>query len=429
MSNNLQDTVLAFGITGVALTAALLLSIAYVAWNPVTRPHPDCLCARWYQTPLSVVVSSLIFAASFIPVFPGPSAGCSFLAFFGVTSLMFSACMFFCIALNLQLVVVHRVNGNMMEKYYYIGSVMFVAICNITPYAAGQYGYYNGDCWFNNPDPEVQFRWLVGSQSVWSLLMSTGEVVSFFVILAYMLRVQYKIRSIQWSNVLSSERSNPPVVAYRSTIIRIGLCPLLSCCLSFTGSILDIWLAKSPVTNLSRLDLFCEQQWKLSLDLCVYGLRPILYTLIAAGDPSFVRAIGALRNQGKTTHSTTDPAFTSTVRYAATSSDSMRRFSMNTGRAVVHVQLEQVKQSITWGPGGGGLFAKQSNGSKVFEERNAVNQSDAGTAKGKPGLVEQEQEPESGLREVVCEREREREEELDVEAQTRTRAEDIVQQM
>jgi hypothetical protein len=87
-------------------------------------------------------------------------------------------------------VIVHGVNGNMLEKYYYIGSVVFVAICNITPYAAGQYGYYNGACWFNNPDPEVQFRWLVGSQSVWTLLMSTGEVVSFSVILGYMLRYQ-----------------------------------------------------------------------------------------------------------------------------------------------------------------------------------------------------------------------------------------------
>jgi hypothetical protein len=87
-------------------------------------------------------------------------------------------------------VIVHHVNGNMMEKYYYIASVVFVAISNITPYAAGQYGYYNGACWFNNPDPEVQLRWLVGAQSVWALLMSAGEVVSFFVILGYMLLYQ-----------------------------------------------------------------------------------------------------------------------------------------------------------------------------------------------------------------------------------------------
>jgi hypothetical protein len=105
----------------------------------------------------------------------------------------------------------------------------------------------------------------------------------------------------------------------------------------------------------------------------------------------------------------------------------MRRFSMNS-RAVVHVQLEQGTQSTTWGTGGGGLFAEQSSRGKAFEERSAVSQSDAGMAKGKPALVEPEQDPESGLSEAVRERERE-EEELYVEAQTRSRAEDIVQQM
>ncbi|KAJ7924577.1 hypothetical protein B0H13DRAFT_2266635 [Mycena leptocephala] len=393
MSNNLQDTVLAFGITGVVLTAAFLLSIAYATWNPVSRPHLNRVSFRLL---VCALISNLIFGAGFIPVFSGPSAGCSFLAFFGVSNLMFSACMFFCIALNLQLVIVHCVNGNMMEKYYYIGSVVFVAICNITPYAAGQYGYYNGDCWFNNPDPEMQFRWLVGSQSVWALLMSTGEVVSFFVILGYMLL--YQMQSMQlWANVSSSKRPKPLIIAYRSIIIRIGLYPLLSCCLSFTGSILDIWLAKTPVST--------KLQWRLSLDLCVYGLRPILYTLLAAWDPSFLRAIRAIRTHGKT-----------------------RTQPPPSAPCVVHVQPEQGKQSTTWGTGDSGLFAEQSSRGEALEERSAVSQSDAGAAKGKPALVEQEQEPESGLSEAVRERERE-EEELDVEAQTRSRAEDIVRQM
>jgi hypothetical protein len=99
----------------------------------------------------------------------------------------------------------------------------------------------------------------------------------------------------------------------------------------------------------------------------------------------------------------------------------MRRFSKNS-RAVVHVQLEQGKQSTT---SGGGLLVEQSSGVKTFEERSAVSQSDVGAAKGKPASVEQDQEPESGSSEV----EQEREEELDVEAQMRSRAEDIVQQI
>ncbi|KAJ6530892.1 hypothetical protein B0H10DRAFT_208949 [Mycena sp. CBHHK59/15] len=315
MSNNLQDVVLVLGITGVVLTTALLLSFAYAAWNPVSRHHLNRVSFRLL---VCALISNLIFGAISIPVFSGPSAGCSFLAFFGLSTFMFSACMFFCTALNLQLVLVHRVNGNMMEKYYYIGSVALVAICDITPYAAGQLGYYNGICWFSTPRPEVQFRWLFGTQSMWILLMSAGEVVSFFVILGYMLL--YRMRSTQlWSNRSTSsfgERPKPPIVAYRSIIIRIGLrklvaynerlfntrsglYPLLSSCLNFTGSILDIWLSKNPAST--------KLQWRLSLDLCVYGLRPVLYTLLAAGDPSFLRAIRALRTHGKATHSTTGP--------------------------------------------------------------------------------------------------------------------------
>lgn len=101
-------------------------------------------------------------------------------------------------------------------------------------------------------------------------------------------------------------------------------------------------------------------------------------------------------------------------------------------RAAVHVQLKQGNQSTTWGTGGGGLFVEQSSGGKTFEERSAVSKSDTGAAKGKPSLVEQEQEPESGLSEAVREREQEWEregEEPDVEAQTHPRAEDIVRQM
>ncbi|KAF7360850.1 hypothetical protein MSAN_01114400 [Mycena sanguinolenta] len=349
MANNLENAVLAFAIAGVVLTAVMLLSIAYAAWNHVSRPHLNRVSFRLL---VCALISNLNFGATFLPVFSGPSAGCSFLAFFGVSNLMFSACMLFCTALNLQLVIVHFVNGNMMEKYYYIGSVVFVAICNVTPYAAGQYGYYNGDCWFNNPDPEMQFRWLVGSQTVWTLLMSTGEVVSFSVILGHMLlsqATQMRITKLR-SHISSSERPKPLIIAYRSIIFRISLYPLLSCCLSFTGSILDIWLAKIPSST--------TPEWLLSLDLFVYVLRPILYTLLVAGDPSFLRALRALRTHG---NSTIDSASTSTVWYAATSSHSMRQFSINSP-AVVHVQLEQGKRSKTWWLESGRLFTEQGNG-------------------------------------------------------------------
>ncbi|KAJ7434345.1 hypothetical protein B0H11DRAFT_2296349 [Mycena galericulata] len=291
---HMQDVVLTFSITGVVLPASLLLAIAYAAWNPISRRHLNRVSFRLV---VCALIANLIFAATSIPTFSSPSAGCSFMAFFGLSVLMFSACMFFCIVLNLQLVLVHQLNGNSMEKFYYIGSVAVVAVLNITPYAAGQFGYYNDTCWFSDPRPDVQFRWLLASQSIWILLMSAGEVVSFFTILGYMYRVHTLNRTVL-SKHSNSSSSLPPIMMYRTIILRIGLYPLLSCCLSFTGCILDIWLTRNPVPT--------ELQWRLSfVDLCVFSLRPILYTLLAATDPGFLYAMYALRrSHNKHTHST-----------------------------------------------------------------------------------------------------------------------------
>ncbi|KAJ6448622.1 hypothetical protein C8R45DRAFT_1224631 [Mycena sanguinolenta] len=402
---HLQDVVLAFGIAGIVPTALLLFTIAYAAWKPVSRHHLNRVSFRLL---VCALISNLIFAATSIPVFSRPSAGCSFMAFFGLSILMFSACMFFCIALNLQLVLVHHINGNSMEKFYYISSVAVVSILNIAPYAAGQFGYYNGTCWFSNPHPDVQFRWLLGSQSVWMLLMSTGEVVSFLVILGYM----YRIRR---ARVLtsSSATSKPPIVAYRSIILRIGLYPLLSCCLCFTGSILDIWLTKNPIPT--------ELQWRLSfVDLCVFALRPTLYTVLAAWDPGFLRAIRALRNHNKSPHFT---GATSNIKLSTTS-HRMQRFSMNS-RALVHVQLEQ--ENSTYDVGGNKSRLEQSSVSITpWEEQNPGSHGGAGDATGKPSCVAPEPE-QSGLSQA--ERAWEGEEEMDLEAQMGSRAEDITRQI
>ncbi|KAJ7757180.1 hypothetical protein B0H14DRAFT_3599000 [Mycena olivaceomarginata] len=374
---HLQDVVLTFGITGVVLPALLLLVIAYAAWNPVSRYYLNRVSFRLLSH----------FRRDFHPVFSRPSAGCSFMAFFGLSILMFSACMFFCIALNLQLVLVHYVNGNVMEKFYYIGSVAVVAILNIAPYAAGQFGYYNGTCWFSNPRPDVQFRWLLGSQSVWMLLMSTGEVVSFLVILGYM----YRMHSPMIQNL------RPPIVAHRSIILRIGLYPLLSCCLNFTDSILDIWLSKNPVPT--------ELQWRLSfVDLCVFGLRPILYTCLAAADPGFLCGLRALRNYSKSTHST-GPI--STITFTNSS--------------------PQEKSSTTWAAGSSMSRVEQSSAAlRPFEEQTAVSHGGTVEARGKLSFVEQEPQ-QNGLSQA--ERGKEVEVEVEVDAQTRSGSEDIVRQI
>lgn len=52
------------------------------------------------------------------------------------------------------------------------------------------YSWYavNGTCWFRDPSPSSQLRWLVGAQSVWMVLMSTVEIISFLIIVIFMMR-------------------------------------------------------------------------------------------------------------------------------------------------------------------------------------------------------------------------------------------------
>jgi hypothetical protein len=77
-----------------------------------------------------------------------------------------------------------------MEKYYVLGSSLLVAVCSISPLAAGQFGPYNGVCWYSNPNPATHMLWLVGTQSFWILLMASSELVCFVVLVSYMLRQQ-----------------------------------------------------------------------------------------------------------------------------------------------------------------------------------------------------------------------------------------------
>jgi hypothetical protein len=91
----------------------------------------------------------------------------------------------------------------------------------------------------------------------------------------------------------------------------------------------------------------------------------------------------------------------------------MKRFSMNSS-ALVHVQLEQVKHSTTWGQGE----------DKPHLEPRVVSHGDAELARGKPAFLEQEPE-QSGSSEA----EQGAAEELDAEAQMCSMTEDIAQQI
>ncbi|KAJ7861824.1 hypothetical protein B0H14DRAFT_2575742 [Mycena olivaceomarginata] len=198
---------------------------------------------------------SLGFGVSFLfgTLLSKQTMPCAFITFFMDFSQMFSAGMFFCMALNLHLILVHKVNGQKMEKFYYLGTVIFAAACSITPLAAGVYGWslHAQTCWFNTRTEAETFRWAIGTESFWLPFMAIGEAFMFLSIIAFFISYEMATRCRRHFHSNSSDledRYSPesPFVKYCYTIIRIGL--------------------------------------------TVYSSRPIIYSLLAFTDPSFIRA-------------------------------------------------------------------------------------------------------------------------------------------
>ncbi|KAJ6603542.1 hypothetical protein DFH09DRAFT_1124563 [Mycena vulgaris] len=284
--DHLRDLIRGILIPGIVLSAMVLMAFAYTALQRRSRPHLHRVSFRLLVYALA---SNFILSVTLIPMenlMTGPpsSAGCTIAAFASNASLLFSACMYFCMALNLQLVLIHGVNGLMMEKYYVIGSSLLVGVCTISPLAAGEFkGLSDGLC------DDLRFRWLIGTQSFWMFFMASSELVCFVILTSYMLHRRMSVKrtrsdiSAEITALQYAVYSAAPILQFRGIILRIALYPFLSCVLNFSGSTLDLYLVK----RVENTQLVYQ---------CIFNARPVLYAVLAATDPSFIRAIGALRN-------------------------------------------------------------------------------------------------------------------------------------
>ncbi|KAJ7029235.1 hypothetical protein C8F04DRAFT_1117024 [Mycena alexandri] len=340
--SRVSDLVIAFAVADVVFISLILGTCVWAACNSVSRPHLNRVSFRLL---VYALVSNLAYALYMMcGVKLGPGAACNGITFFGNACLMFAAVMFFCVALNLELVLVHGVNGQSMEKYYVSGAVILTLACVIPAYAAGAIGYWaaNETCWFNSPDSEVQLRWWIGTQGFWMLLMSAGEVVCFLIIVGFMIMRQRLTSALSTETFTSSmgpsTLSKPPIVAYRSIILRIGLYPLVSCFFCVTGGALDL----HDILDTTET----EVNWRLNIvDLLVYSLRPMIYAALAATDPSFLRALRALRGSEPKTPVQVK-VYVNTWRSSATSSAGRPSTNCDTELGFKSIEAEEESTAI-----------------------------------------------------------------------------------
>ncbi|KAJ7833042.1 hypothetical protein B0H14DRAFT_3463019 [Mycena olivaceomarginata] len=269
-----QQIVLGLAIAGITVTAVLLTLYGYAAWNTVMRRYLDHVSFRLLVYAL-LAQSQLVFGILVMinTMTEHPGWQCDLQSFVEQLSLMVSAGMFFCMALNLQWSV-------------------------------------DSTCWFSSTDPAERTRWLIGTQTFWDPSRLLGGIqrvpdnprgISLFMrctlpplyggetlsMMHRKLDTRHLHVDTEFSTTHTSEasrRAGSTILRCRNIILRIGLYPFVSCLL-----------------NISSAVIFLHEQNKLGwpfiiTEIVIYAGRPLIYRLLAATDPSFIRALHALHH-------------------------------------------------------------------------------------------------------------------------------------
>ncbi|KAJ7892574.1 hypothetical protein B0H14DRAFT_2686877 [Mycena olivaceomarginata] len=221
-------------IPGLGLTTILLALFGYAAWNIVSRRYLDRVSFRLLTYALVAQYSRLWFSFSLTSLAGYTDWRCSLLSFLTNSSLMFPSCIFFCMGLNVPLVVVYKISGQAMEKYYVAGTILI---------------------------------WEFGA-----FLMILGSTCCG--------------RPAHTESTYPSEGAGSTILKFRNIILRIGLYPLISCLLNVTGT---------------GISVYASREYKMEDTILMLASQtapdaPLIYGLVAATDPSFIRAIRALRH-------------------------------------------------------------------------------------------------------------------------------------
>ncbi|KAF9254048.1 hypothetical protein L218DRAFT_968485, partial [Marasmius fiardii PR-910] len=224
---------------GAGICFLVLVVIAIVWAHPKSRVHLDRVS---FRVVVYVVFANMLFgiASAVGGTRTGPGFVCGFSVFILQLTLQFSGFLLFCVALNLQLVVVHGMNGKRLEKFYLFGSALLALGLVIPPYAAHQYGWdpLEKDCWYTNSNRAQRIAWQVGSQVAWTFATVIGELVCSMVVLTFLLRHNMRFRrafSVMTDSTTHASHENPntakviKATRYKSIIIRVALYPVASC--------------------------------------------------------------------------------------------------------------------------------------------------------------------------------------------------------
>ncbi|KAG7089125.1 hypothetical protein E1B28_010833 [Marasmius oreades] len=213
-----------------------------------------------------------------------------------IFGLHLSSFLFFCIGLNLQLVMIHGIDGAKAEKYYVWGSLSLAVVLGVLTYLSKQLTYDSKvGCYYYDPNPVRGFWWRMGMQNIWSFLTMAGELVTFCSVVIYMIRVKVfssgpRAATAPRSQRLSaSQQYRKPLGPrqYRNIVLRISLYPLSSL---MTSGLSAVGTISRPTQGIkTRSDWIAVSTFRAA-----FLFRGTVYALVACADPAITQGLKVL---------------------------------------------------------------------------------------------------------------------------------------
>lgn len=336
---------------------AVLVVVAVLFSDPLSRKALDRLSFRLLTYAL---ISNCVYSIGYIicvKVGPGfwCTAGVWLIQFWlGVTNWLI-----LCIALNLQIVLVHSLNSLVLEKYYIIGTICLNLVITLPPLIKGKFGWdpVIRVCWLTSHNSHDRLTWQISTQLFWILLAVVITTVSALITMGYL----YKHRFVSEKALRDTEedrklRPQTPTTSlprldahgkpmvndkmriqgratkfasqtlsatsrFRNIIMRISLYPIVMVILNLVITIADIRISTAG-------GIYTQRDYSLYvIYYALYGARGIFYAMIAIIDPSILRGIRVWHGL----HSTT------------TSSVSDDNYDFTVGGGIIGVQTEIIR--------------------------------------------------------------------------------------
>ncbi|CUS14681.1 unnamed protein product [Tuber aestivum] len=368
-------------LAGVSLLfcLAVLVVVAVLFSDPLSRKALDRLSFRLLTYAL---ISNCIYSIGYIicvKVSPGfwCTAGVWLIQFWlGVTNWLI-----LCIAVNLQVVLVHSMNSLILEKYYIIGTICLNLVITLPPLIKGKFGWdpVIDVCWLTSKDPDDRLMWQISTQLFWILLAVVITTVSALITMGYLYKHKFvSEKALQETKEDRQLRPHTPTASlprldahgkpmiddrmhirrsatrfasqtlsatsrFRSVILRISLYPIVMVVLNLVITIADIRISTAS-------GIYSQRDYSLYvIYYALYGgergsflvacpavgaptdsgnlARGIFYAVIAIIDPSIIRGIRVWRGL----HSTTS------------SSISDDNYDFTVGGGIINVQTEIIR--------------------------------------------------------------------------------------